>query len=157
MTRIRRVEMADREPVLDLLKSTAAFQDHELAVALELIDISLRQPEQQDYHPYVLEENGSVEAYVCFGKNPMTRSTFDLYWLATRRSSMRRGYGRALVSFSESEIRRMGGKLVVIETSSKEAYQGSREFYQRLGYELVATLPDFYDVGDDRVIYCRRL
>ncbi len=157
MTNIRRVEPRDRQAVWDLLASTGAFQPHELAVALELVDTALNKPEQQDYHPYVLEEREKVVAYTCFGLNPMTRFTYDLYWLATHRDHMRAGHARTLVAFVENEIRRRGGRLLVIETSSKESYGGSREFYSRIGCELAARLPDFYDLGDDRVIYYKRL
>jgi len=157
MNRIRRIEARDREAVLALLTSTGAFQAHELAVAMELVDMALTKPNQEDYHPYVLEEDGVVVAYVCFGRNPMTRFTYYLYWLATHMDRMRKGHGRAMVHFAEQEIKRQGGRLLVIETSSKESYLGSRAFYARIGYDLVGQVPDFYDEGDDRVIYCKRI
>ena len=69
---------------------------------------------------------------------------------------MRQGYGRRLLLFVEDEVRARGGRLLVIETSSKESYR-SRGFYERNGYTLAGQLPDFYDEGDDRVIYCKRL
>jgi ribosomal protein S18 acetylase RimI-like enzyme len=157
MSRIRPIGQADREAILELLAGTEAFQTHELAVAMELVDTALNQPESRDYQPYVLVEDGALMAYACFGKNPMTRSTYDLYWLATRRQHMRRGHGRALLSFVEEEVRQQGGRLLVIETSSKASYEGSREFYARLGYEFAACLPGFYDEGDDKRIYFKRL
>ncbi|MFO1498369.1 MAG: GNAT family N-acetyltransferase [Verrucomicrobiota bacterium] len=155
--KIRPLTRSDREPVLALLDSTEAFQPHEIAVALELMDVALNKPGQQDYFPYVLEDGPTVMAYACFGKNPMTQSTYDLYWLATRRQAMRKGYGRALFAFVENEIRQRGGRLLVIETSSKESYQGTQSFYTQVGCQFAAALPDFYDVGDDRVIYFKRL
>jgi ribosomal protein S18 acetylase RimI-like enzyme len=153
----RRVERRDREAVLALLTGTEAFQPHELVVAMELVDVSLQKPEQDDYHPWVLEVDGALVAYACFGKNPMARFAFDLYWLATRRDSLRQGFGRAMVAFVEQRVRSCGGRLLVIETSSKETYQGSREFYTRIGCELGGRIPDFYDENDDRVIYFKRL
>jgi GNAT superfamily N-acetyltransferase len=136
---------------------TEAFQPHEVDVAMELVDIALTRPDQQDYHPYVLLEDDAIEAYACFGRNPMTRSTYDLYWIATRAGSMRRGYGRELLAFVENEIKSLGGRLLVIETSSKEKYRGTRYFYSCTGCALVGRLPDFYDEGDDKLIYCKRL
>jgi ribosomal protein S18 acetylase RimI-like enzyme len=125
---------------------------------MELVDTALDRPEQDDYHPYVLvEESGTIAAYACFGRNPMTAATFDLYWLATRADRMGRGYGKAIVAFIEEEIRRRGGRLLVIETSSKESYGGSRAFYDRIGCTLAARLPDYYDEGDDKLIYLKRL
>ena len=140
-----------------MLAGTSAFQRHELDVAMELVDTALTKPEQQDYQPYVLEEGELLLAYACFGKNPMTRSAYDLYWLATSAQNMRQGHGRTILTFVEQEIKRQGGTLLVIETSSKETYQGSRQFYTRVGYELGGRLPGFYADNDDKLLFFKKL
>lgn len=158
MTGLRRIRAGDREAIRRLLEGTGVFRSHEVDVAMELVDIALTQPGQDDYHPYVLvEEDGSVAAYACFGKNEMTAATFDLYWLATRADRQGMGYGRRIVSFVEGEIRRRGGRLLVIETSSQEAYGDTRTFYEKIGCTLAARLPDYYDQGDDKLIYLKSL
>ena len=158
MTKIRRIEAKDREAVRNLIDGTEVFKPHEVDVAMELVDIALTRPDQDDYHPFVLEEeDGTVAAYACFGRNPMTKATFDLYWLATRADRMGKGYGRKIVSFVEEEVKKRGGKLLVIETSSKESYGSTREFYIKIGCTLAAQLPDYYDEGDDKLIYLKRI
>jgi len=158
VTRIRPIEAGDREAVRALVAGTGAFKPHEVEVAMELVDVALTQKGQDDYHPYVLvEEDGAVGAYACFGKNPMTKATFDLYWIATRADRMGKGYGRAILSFVEGEVRRRGGRLLVIETSSQESYGTQRLFYEKTGYTLAAQLPDYYDEGDDKLIYIKRI
>ena len=93
-----------------LIAGTGAFKPFEVDVAMELVDVALTRKEQDDYHPYVLvEDDGTVVAYACFGKNAMTTGTFDLYWIATRTDRMGKGYGRAILSFVEEEVRRRGG------------------------------------------------
>jgi ribosomal protein S18 acetylase RimI-like enzyme len=154
MTQIRRIEPEDREAIRALIAGTRAFKPFEVDVAMELVDIALTQKEQDDYHPYVLLENdGSVVAYACFGKNPMTTGTFDLYWIATRTDRMGKGYGRTMVAFVEEEVRKRGGYLLVIETSSQESYGTQRLFYEKIGGTLAAQLPDYYAKGDDKLIY----
>jgi GNAT superfamily N-acetyltransferase len=156
--RIRPVGSGDREAVGSLIAGTGVFKPHEVDVALELVDIHLTKPGQDDYHPFVLaEEDGTVAAYACFGKNPMTAGTFDLYWLATRADRHGKGYGRAIVAFVEGRVRERGGYLLVIETSSKESYGSTRAFYDKIGCTLAARLPDYYDRGDDKLVYLRRL
>ena len=158
MTEIRGIEAEDRESIRNLVAGTGAFKGHEVDVAIELVDIALTQPGQDDYHPFVLvEEDGTVAAYACFGKNEMTAATFDLYWLATRADRQGKGYGRKIVSFVEEEIRRRGGRLLVIETSSQESYGNTRAFYEKIGCTLAARLPDYYDEGDDKLIYLKSL
>jgi len=158
MTKIRSIEAGDREAVRGLIDGTGVFQPHEVDVAMELVEIALTRFDQDDYHPFVLEEkDGTVAAYACFGKNPMTKATFDLYWLATRADRMGKGYGRRIVAFVEEEVKRRGGRLLVIETSSKESYGTTREFYTKIGCTLAATLPDYYDEGDDKLIYLKKI
>ncbi len=154
MTRIRPVEKEDREAVRALIEGTNAFKPFEVDVAMELVDAALASPDQEEYHPFVLvEEDGTVGAYACFGKNPMTKATYDLYWIATRTDRMGKGYGRAMVTFVSEQVRLRGGKLLVIETSSQESYGTTRRFYDRIGATLAASLPDYYDEGDDKLIY----
>lgn len=45
--------------------------------------------------------------------------------------------------------------MVVIETSSKEKYQPTRDFYLRNGYRVEAVIKDFYRVDDHRVIFVK--
>jgi hypothetical protein len=45
----------------------------------------------------------------------------------------------------------------VIETASKSVYDATRAFYEAYGCVEVACVPDFYAVGDDKVIYARDL
>jgi ribosomal protein S18 acetylase RimI-like enzyme len=158
MSSIRRIAPEDREAIRGLLQGTEAFKAHEVDVAMELVDIALAQPSEDDYRPFVLvEEDGSVAAYACFGKNEMTAATYDLYWLATRADRMGRGHGRRIVAFVEEEIRKEGGRLLVIETSSKESYGETRAFYEKIGCTLAARLPNYYDEGDDKLIYLKSL
>jgi hypothetical protein len=45
----------------------------------------------------------------------------------------------------------------VIETSSKESYGSTRRFYDKVGCTLAAQLPDYYAIGDDKLIYLKRV
>ena len=70
MTAIRPIRRGDREAVRALIEGTGAFKPREVEVAMELVDAALSQPDQKDYHPFVLvEEDGTVVSYACFGKN----------------------------------------------------------------------------------------
>ncbi len=158
MSAVRRIERRDRDAIRALVEGTGAFKPHEVDVAMELVDVALANPKQDDYHPYVIaEDDGTVVAYACFGKNPMTRFTWDLYWIATRKDRMGKGYGRQMVAFVLEQVRARGGRLLVIETSSKESYGDTRAFYDKIGCTLAAQIQDYYDEGDDKLIYLLRV
>jgi ribosomal protein S18 acetylase RimI-like enzyme len=66
-----------------------------------------------------------------------------------------RGIGRALTAFAEQAIAEHGGRLYVVETSSRETYTPTRRFYEAVGYWEAGRIPNFYGPGDDRVIFLK--
>jgi ribosomal protein S18 acetylase RimI-like enzyme len=158
---IRPLVAADRSGVLRILENAGNFTPEEVATALELIDEWLELGEDSGYLTYVLEardeEKSEMLAYVCFGPTPLTDSTYDLYWIAVDKSNHRGGVGKRLLKFTEEEIVRRGGKMLLVETSSQETYGGTIQFYERTGYELVGKIKEYYKPGDDKLIFAKRL
>lgn len=158
--RIAPIQEEHREPIRALLIETGAFRPDEIAVALELIDDALARNgalSPEDYHIFVALDGNDVLGYVCFGKTPMTLSTFDLYWIAVSPRAQGKGVGKALFDFACQAARAMGGALLVIETASQPKYEATRKFYEKIGCALEARIKNFYSVGDDKLIYTKAL
>jgi GNAT superfamily N-acetyltransferase len=155
--RLRKPAATDRTPLEAILRATQAFSEEEIAVALELIDATLAPGGSPDYQLIVAEVEGAVAGYACWGATPLTEGVFDLYWIATDPRLHGAGVGRKLVEHVEWDVRELGGRTVLIETASKPSYDKTRGFYLRTGYLEVARVPDFYKVGDDKVIYMKRV
>lgn len=102
-------------------------------------------------------ELGKVAGYVCYGHTPCTDGTYDLYWIATDPTLHGKGAGQALTRAVEEAVKAAHGRMVLIETASKDSYVNTRNFYLRAGYTEVARVPDFYATGDDRVIYAKKV
>ncbi len=153
---IRNMERSDKMDVLDILRRTAMFTPQEIHVAEEVMDDFLDKPEQKDYEVVVCqdEERGLV-GYAAFGPTPLTRGTYDLYWIAVAPEQQGTGVGRGLMSWVEDRLRGGGARLLLIETSSQPRYEPTRRFYLGLGYTEAARIADFYRPGDDRVIYAK--
>ena len=147
----------DKAPVLDLIRATGMFLPGEVVVAEELIDIYLDVPEQNDYQIVVADDEGreGVAGYLTWGPTPMAEDAYDLYWMAVAPAEQGKGRGKELVRWLEAEVRKLNGRMIVIETSSQPKYHPTRQFYIGLGYKEVARIPDFYKPGDDRVIYAK--
>lgn len=154
---IRRLQQCDRNKIDCILDATGMFTAAEIAVADELLDIFLDKPGQKDYQMHIVEQEGEVCGYVCFGPTPATEATFDLYWIAIAPQRQGQGIGKKLLLFAEQSCREQGGKLLIIETSSKEIYRPTQNFYLKNGYQIEARIKDFYALGDDRLIFTRRI
>jgi ribosomal protein S18 acetylase RimI-like enzyme len=156
--KIRPIIEKDRQAVLEVIHLTGIFTQEEEQVAAEVIDVCLAGSGQQDYVIVVIvNEHGAISGYMCYGPTPMAEGGGDLYWMAVHPGKHRQGYGKALVQWLEKAVQETKGRLIVIETSSRDKYAATRNFYQRLGYVENARIRDFYRPGDDLVIYCKYL
>lgn len=148
----------DREAILRVMHSTDMFNSEEVVVAEEMMDSYIQQPNQRDYYMVVIEnEKKEIVGYMSYGPTPLTKGTYDVYWLAVSPSYQRRGYGKKLIEWLERKVKNEQGRMIIIETSSQPKYESSRQFYRDIGYEEVARIADFYKPGDDRIIYAKRL
>jgi ribosomal protein S18 acetylase RimI-like enzyme len=160
--KIRPVEARDRERIHQILVATNRFTEEEVKCADELVELSIEHPEKGDYFVHVLEEPDSgphkaVQGYVCYGPTPMTDGVFDLYWIAVDPRQQGTGFGQLLLRFVENEVRRQRGRMLLIETSSKESYGPTLRFYERSGYDEISRIKDFYRIEDDKVVFCKKL
>lgn len=152
---LRDLEPADRQALVRLVEATALFSAAEKDVAVEVLDAFLENPGKDYFALGAFTQRGSLLGYACYGPTPCTSGTWDLYWIAVSGESRGRGIGTLLMEEIERRLVQQHARLVLIETSSRADYEPTRGFYERRGYEVVARVPDFYDVGDDRVIFAR--
>ena len=147
----------DKSAIIQILRNIPEFTLAEVDVANEVIDIYLRDSNLSGYHVFVAEADSSIAGYICYGPTPLTEGTWDIYWLAVAPEQQSQGIGKALLSFAEGKINEIGGRLIIIETSSKPEYEATRHFYQAQGYELTCRIADFYAPGDDKLIFQKLL
>ncbi len=154
--KIRELRASDRVPLTELLRETGAFDEHEIAVALELIERGCA-PDNIDYlFKIAVDEKHRVVGYACYGLVPLTDGVYDLYWIAVHPNLQGKKVGQLLIQAVEQAVREVGGRMLLIETASKTEYQTTRAFYERVGYQEIARIPDFYRSGDDKIIYRKK-
>ena len=121
---------------------------------MELVSIAGSNPLQEDYNVYVYENsNGSVIGYHCTGKRPLTDGVYDLYWIAVDPEIEIKGIGKQLLEHAEGFVKVNKGRWILAETSSKDSYLKTRNFYLRNNYSIVAQINDFYTVGDHLIVF----
>ena len=159
-TQIRSLAPDDLSRIHEIVTAAGNFSDQEIAIAMELVDEALETGEESGYIVVVAEIPGAAAAvmgYACYGPTPLTEGTYDLYWIAVHPEAQGRGVGKALIRHAEEDIRSRGGRLLLIETSSREEYNATIAFYERTNYELAARIKNFYRIGDDKLIFSKEL
>jgi GNAT superfamily N-acetyltransferase len=150
-------EKSDIKRVMEIVESTKFFYDHEIEVAAELVAERLSHGESTGYHFVFAEVDGVTVAYSCFGPISMSKTCFDLYWIATHNDYRGKGIGKKLLEETYSQAKRMGCKIIIAETSGLEHYAPTRAFYISNNFDMEARLKNFYDEGDDKLFYTKRI
>jgi len=152
----RPLQQTDLPSLRKLLERISSFSTAEVACALEVAELATR-PGNADYLARCALDGAGLAGYVVYGPTPMTRATYDLYWIATHPRVRGLGLGDALMNAMETDLKARGASLVRVETSGSEEYRSTRGFYERWKYRETARIPDFYREGDDLVILTKRL
>ncbi len=147
----------DVDSIRKIVESTGFFYQHEVDVAVELIEERLNKGAASGYHFVFADIDGVTAAYSCFGHDEMTRSCFELYWIVTHNDYRGMGIGKKLLRVTYDQARKLGCTMIIAETSGRDQYKPTRDFYESAGYTLEATLKDYYDKGDDKCFYVMRL
>jgi GNAT superfamily N-acetyltransferase len=154
---IRPTAPEETPALVELARETDVFKPHEIIALREVLDDYHAFNRTQGHRSVSFERDGRVIGFAYYAPAAMTDRTWYLYWIAVERSGQARGTGSALLRWAEDDIRREGGRLLLIETSSLPHYELTRRFYLKHGYEVACQLADFYADGDDLVVFSRRL
>jgi GNAT superfamily N-acetyltransferase len=154
---IRPTQPEDASALLHLAGAEPLFSREEAETVDELLETYLEQEDHGGYFFLSAMENGKLLGFACYGPTPLTQGTFDLYWIAVGAPAKGKGVGRALMAHVEDEVRKRGGRMLVLDTSGRGEYAPTRAFYTSLGYTHAATVADFYAPGDDLIIFTRLL
>lgn len=65
--------------------------------------------------------------------------------------------GVSLLRHIEQKLAIRGERILLVETSGLENFKGTREFYRKCGYEKEAAIREFYQAGEDKIIFRKLL
>ena len=148
----------DGSQIQDITAKAGVFSQEEVECVRELWEEYLNLgPEHCGYNFIVDRDGDKVLGYACYGPRDLTDGVFDLYWIAVHPDARRNRVGHGLLSTSEKEVRELGGRMLIIETSGTPHYEPTRDFYLSMGYKNEAIIKDFYIEGDDLMIFTKRL
>ncbi|MEE8134999.1 MAG: GNAT family N-acetyltransferase [Gemmatimonadales bacterium] len=152
---LRAPDPTDRDQVSAMVRAVGAFRDSEVAIALEVFDDATTNP-GKDYFGLGAYDCDRLVGFTLYGRTPGTETTWDLYWIVVDPEGHRRGIGRQLMDATEAAMREQGGTLIVVETSSRDDYGPTRNFYEALLYDQAAYIADYYAPGDDLIVFTKR-
>jgi ribosomal protein S18 acetylase RimI-like enzyme len=87
----------------------------------------------------------------------LTNGAWNMLALAVLPSHQGQGLGTEIVKHLELDLRALGHRILIVETSSANQFEQTRAFYEKCGYVEEARIRDFWAAGDDKVVFWKAL
>jgi GNAT superfamily N-acetyltransferase len=102
-------------------------------------------------------DDGAPRGVAYFVPERLTDRTWNLLLIAMHPDRQGMGHGGALLQSVEARLAELGGRILIIETSGLAGFEAQRSFYCKCGYEEEARIRDFYETGNDKVVFRKLL
>lgn len=107
---------------------------------------------------YVSETEGKEVISIAYcAPERMTEGTWNLLLIAVSKNAQGRGVGSDLMAHVEQDLVLKDARILLVETSGLPDYELTRKFYPKCGYTQIAVIPEYYDNGDDKVVFWKSL
>ena len=150
---IRKVKKADLPELKNVLDSSELFPSYLLD---DMIGDYLGNAASTDIWFTAIEEGKPISIGYCAPER-LTEGTYNLYAIAVHNDQQGKGIGKQMMAYIENELRKKGHRILIVETSGKPEFALTREFYTKCNYVKQATIPEFYEKGDDKIVFWKKL
>ena len=144
-----------RDPLLAIIRDSGQFDDDGLAHVAHTLDAHLTEPGTAIWLTAI---DGTEPVGVAYcAPEPVTIGTWNLLMLWMKEGFEGKGFGRQLVTGVEQRLAQNGARLLIVETSQLDEFATARRFYTDAGFVLEAEIKDFFDKGDNKLVYTKPL
>jgi ribosomal protein S18 acetylase RimI-like enzyme len=150
---IRPTTPGDVAPLVTLTDATGFFRPIEVKTLREVLDDYFTEEQANSHRCVTCEKDGTLLGFAYYAPAALTERAWQLWWIVVRTDLHGRGVGSELLRYVEDDLVRSQARVLFIDTSSQPRYAPTRRFYLKHGYEQHAVLKDFYDAGDDMVVF----
>ena len=105
---------------------------------------------------FTYEDNKPVAMAYCAPER-MTEGTWNLYLIAVHPDCQGKGIGTSMLRYIEQKLSDRGERILLVETSSLAGFERSRNFYRKCGFEKEAQIREFYQAGEDKIVFRKPL
>jgi ribosomal protein S18 acetylase RimI-like enzyme len=153
MTQIRKIIPQDLDYLKEVIDSTDLFPSELLD---DMTNDFFNNKNTSDIW-LTKEVDGKPKSIVYCAPERMTNGTFNLYLIAIKKTLQGKGIGTEMMTYVENLLKESGHRILLVETSGLPEYELTRKFYDNLGYQREAIIREFYQEGEDKVVFWKKL
>lgn len=150
---IRPTTVEDVPALVALTEATGFFRPIEIQALHEVFDDYFKKEHAAGHECVSYVEDDRLLGFAYYAPAAMSERAWQLWWIVVSSELHGRGVGSQLLRYVEEGVRRRQGRVLFIDTSSTPRYEPTRRFYLKHGYEQHAVLREFYNTGDDMVVF----
>lgn len=151
--KIREVIHSDLDSLKIVLDSCGLFPSEYLD---EMISDYFHNLDTNEIWFTYVENNSPISIGYCIPEK-LTSGTYNLLAIGVSENHQRKGVAVEMMNFIEQKLKTIGARVLIVETSSDDAQIGARNLYQKLGYNQEAVIRDFWNEGEDKIVYWKKL
>lgn len=151
--KIREVIHSDLDSLKIVLDSCGLFPSEYLD---EMISDYFNNLDTNEIWFTYVENNSPISIGYCIPEK-LTSGTYNLLAIGVSENHQRKGVAVEMMNFIAQKLKTIGARVLIVETSSDDAQIGARNLYQKLGYNQEAVIRDFWNEGEDKIVYWKKL
>lgn len=157
---LRTVRPVDTPALLSIACATGLFEPAEASALLGGVLDALHAEQLGPGHAAQLwapTDASAPAGWVYYAPDAHADGVWNLWWIGVRPEDHGCGGGDSLLDAVEAAVIAEAGRVLVVETSALPLLARARAFYAKRGYVECGRVPDFYSVGDDKIIFAKRM
>ena len=105
----------------------------------------------------IAELGSEIVGFYYARQEEMADKVWNMLIIAIDNNVQGQGLGRQLVAHLEQQLREQNQRMLMIDTSSDAQFKSTQQFYKNLGYKHVATIPNYWMEGEDKITFIKQL
>lgn len=154
---IRPITPDDTAGVVALAVTAELFSSEEVGIVRQMMADYFAVKAADGHACLVDDRDGRLVAVAYYEPLTATDRTWELTMIGVDRDHHRQGLGARLLHAVQDDLQARGQRLLLVETSATPAFDRARDFYLACGYDQEARVRDYYEDGDDMILFRRAL
>lgn len=157
ITTVMTKEQAER--VIAFLSSADAFELEMTPFRIQARKEAVLSSISNLHHRFWFIENEVKKVIGAVGicENERGNGGYYLDYFAVHKKYRKQKIGTRLLKKSETFVSSLHGRFILVDTGDTKDFEPARRFYEKNGYIQVGHIPEYYDVGDGRIDYYKKL